>query len=73
MDTDLFISTMDLHKRSRDIPSVNVVDDLFDISISGGLEFCLVICYEFKRNIRMRKRHMFHQAADIRALRLRGF
>ena len=73
MDSYLFISALDLHKRSRDIPSVNVIDDLFDISISGGLELCLVICYEFKRDIRMGKRHMFHQSTDIRALRLCGF
>ena len=73
MDSYLFISAMDFHKRSRDIPSVNMVDDLFDISVSGGLEFRLIIGYEFKRYIRMRKRHMFHQAADIRPLRLRGF
>ena len=58
--------------RTRDFPAVNPVDQLLLIAAAGRMEFFLLVHPVMKRDVRMRKREVFHQICDIAGFRLRS-
>ena len=67
-DFDAVLFDLDRHQLCGDLPAVDPVNYLPQVTVSGGMESGLVSQYEFKRNIRSRQRQMFHQIRDITAL-----
>ena len=59
-------------QRRRDVPPVNVIDQIFFIGISGGVQLRLPVADKLKGDVRMRQRKALHQISDIISLRLRG-
>ena len=55
------------------ISSVNIIDNIFQPMISGGMKLHLGTGNKFKGYFRMGQRHALHQFADISRFGLRGF
>ena len=51
------------------LPSIEPVNDLLQISIAGGVKFHVSVHHELKRHIRSGKSHMFHQIRHIASFR----
>ena len=65
---DIPIIRLRCHQICRDIPSVNAVNNILQITVAGRVQLRIPIADEFKRDIRMRQRHAFQQIAHIACL-----
>ena len=64
---------MDLQQICRDLSSIDPINDILQICVSGGMQPVLIIIDKFERNLRMRKSQPFHQVIDVTGFRLRTF
>ena len=58
-DFDAVLFDLDRHQLCGNLPAVDPVNYLPQVTVSGGMESGLVSQYEFKRNIRSRQCQMF--------------
>ena len=65
---DISIIRLRCHQICSDIPSVNAVNNILQITVAGRVQLRIPIADEFKRDVRMRQRHAFQQIAHIACL-----